>query len=89
MPAVSSRLNLCQVPLQVKCLPIGQKRKRGQPSKTRPALKGQLSENSEDFAVYQDTLLPNPKPATLEPISRNENPMNTIQPNQASQTIQQ
>ncbi|RNA25121.1 unconventional myosin-Ic-like isoform X1 [Brachionus plicatilis] len=86
--AVSSRLNLYQVPLQAKCLPIGQKRKRGQPSKTRPALQRQPSENSEYFAVNQDTLLPNPKPATLEPISRNKNAMNGIQPNQASQTIQ-
>ncbi|RNA13200.1 hypothetical protein BpHYR1_033032, partial [Brachionus plicatilis] len=45
----------------------------------------QPSENSGYFAVNQDA---NPKPATLGPISRNENVMNTIPSNQASQTIQ-
>ncbi|RMZ95392.1 hypothetical protein BpHYR1_040874 [Brachionus plicatilis] len=59
--------------------------KKGQPSKIRPALQRQLSKKSEDFAVNQDA---NPKPAALGPIFRNENAMNTIPSNQASQTVQ-
>ncbi|RMZ93326.1 hypothetical protein BpHYR1_025668 [Brachionus plicatilis] len=43
------------------------------------------SKKSEDFAVNQDANL---KPATLGTISRNENAMNTIPSNQASQTVQ-
>ncbi|RNA30799.1 hypothetical protein BpHYR1_023844 [Brachionus plicatilis] len=62
--------------------------KRDRPSKTRPVLQSEPSENSEDFVVRQDTLLPNSKPAPLNSISGNENSMNTIQPNQYSQTIQ-
>ncbi|RNA11493.1 hypothetical protein BpHYR1_048881 [Brachionus plicatilis] len=61
--------------------------RRGQTSKNRPALQGKSSENSEDFALNQNAIIPNPKPATLKPISRNENAMNTIRPNQTSQTI--
>ncbi|RNA16130.1 hypothetical protein BpHYR1_036704 [Brachionus plicatilis] len=52
-------------------------------SKT-PELQRQPSENSDDFALNQDAIMPNPKLATLEPFSRSENAMNTIQPNQAS-----
>lgn len=51
MIAVPSRLNLCQLPRQAKCLPIGQKLKRDQLTKTRLALQLQPSENSADFSV--------------------------------------
>ncbi|RNA43729.1 hypothetical protein BpHYR1_016995, partial [Brachionus plicatilis] len=76
----SSWLNLYQVPILAKCLPIGQK----STNKTRPALHRQPCEN---FAVNQDAITPNTKPATLEPFSQNENAINTIRPNQASLTI--
>ncbi|RNA10908.1 hypothetical protein BpHYR1_043319 [Brachionus plicatilis] len=74
---VSNRLNLCQVFTN-----------RDQQSKTElPALQRQPSEISQDFAVNQGGIIPNPKPASLEPISQNQNAMNNIQPNQSSKTF--
>lgn len=43
-------------------------------SKTMPALQGQPSENSEDFVVNQDAIIPNLEPATIKPsFSNNSN----------------
>ncbi|RNA32293.1 thyrotropin-releasing hormone receptor-like [Brachionus plicatilis] len=57
-------------------------------------IKNRLGNETESFEtssseeMFERLSYANPKPATLGPISRNENAMNTIQSNQASQTVQ-
>ncbi|RNA03456.1 hypothetical protein BpHYR1_050782 [Brachionus plicatilis] len=53
--------------------------------RARPAFQRQPSENREDKAVNHDA---DQKPATLGPISRNENAMKKIPFYQASQKVQ-
>ena len=68
--AISERLGKCDYPLNALVIPVGQKRKRGQPKKTASALKRQTEEvlSSDSDSSDSDTLTADTVTAETSPV---------------------